>query len=176
MRRLHAAALVTLDGVMQDPGGFGETAEGGWAAGYFDDEAVADSIEQLMGCDTFLCGRVTYERLFQAWSGASGEYLQLINQMPKLVASTTLTGRLDWNATVIDGDIAERVSALKQEPGKDVVLYGSATLVRTLIDHNLIDTYKLSIFPFTLVRGRRLFPADAPPVSLHLTRVRTLKT
>nr|WP_052478616.1 dihydrofolate reductase family protein [Kibdelosporangium sp. MJ126-NF4]CEL19472.1 Dihydrofolate reductase [Kibdelosporangium sp. MJ126-NF4]CTQ94730.1 Dihydrofolate reductase (EC 1.5.1.3) [Kibdelosporangium sp. MJ126-NF4] len=177
MRRLHAAALVTLDGVIQDPGGFGETADGGWAGGYFDDEAVADSIEQLAGCDTFLCGRVTYELLSRTWSGADGEYLERINSMPKLVASTTLAGRLDWNAEVIGGDVIERISSLKHEPGKDIIMYGSATLMRHLADHDLVDTYKLSIFPITLGRGRRLFPDKGlRQQALSLTNVKTLQT
>lgn len=176
MRRLHVATLMTLDGVIQDPGGFGETADGGWAGGYFDDEAVRDSVDQLRAADTFLCGRRTYELLRRTWAGGHGEYAEIMNRLPKLVASTTLKDPLDWNATVLRGGVAERVAELKQRPGRDIVMYGSPTLMRALAEHNLIDTYKISIFPLTLGRGTRLFPDAVDPTSLHLTHSKTLGT
>jgi dihydrofolate reductase len=176
MRKLHAAALVSLDGVAQDPGGFGETDRGGWAGAYFDEDAVRSSMDQLAGADTFLLGRVTYELLSRTWSGATGEYLEMIDKMPKLVASTTLRGPLGWNATLIDGDVADRIAAYKREPGKDIVMYGSPTLLRTLMAHDLVDTYKISVCPLVLGRGTRLFADGGPAADLRLTDTTTLRT
>ena len=176
MRKLHAAALVTLDGVMQDPGGFGETDQGGWAGPYFQDEAVRDSMDQLAEADTFLCGRRTYELLSRAWSGTSGEYPEMINRMPKLVVSTTLRAPLDWNATLIEGDPVERITELKHGPGKDIVMYGSVPLLRTLMHHDLIDTYKVFVFPVVLGRGTRLFPDSATPTTFELVTAKPLRS
>ncbi|WP_433323167.1 dihydrofolate reductase family protein [Spirillospora sp. CA-294931] len=176
MRKLHAATLVTLDGVMQDPGGFGESDFGGWAGPHFTEEAVRDAVDQLAAADTFLCGRVTYELLSRAWSGNTGEYLGVINKMPKLVASTTLREPLEWNATLIKGDVAENLTALKRRPGKDIVMYGSATLMRTLMRHNLVDTFKISVFPMVLGQGTRLFPEGFTATTLQLADVKTLRS
>src|SRR5262249_15665609 len=148
MRKLKASLLVTLDGVIQDPGGFGETDQGGWAQPFFTDDARQSSYEQVMAADYFLCCRLTSQLLSKARGKVSGsDYLDRINAMPKLVASRTLTGQLEWNATVIDGDVAEAIRQLKQEPGGDIVLYGSASLMQTLMKHDLIDESRISIHP-----------------------------
>src|SRR5262249_47720377 len=139
MRKLVTAQLVTLDGVMQDPGGFGELAHGGWTHQHFDEEAVQHSIDLHHASDLFLCGRVTYELLSKAWSGNTGEYPDLVNTAPKLVASTTLPEPLDWNARLIKGDVVEEITRIKQQPGKNIIMYGSATLMRTLLRRDLVD-------------------------------------
>lgn len=174
--RQTAEQVVEAFGAEQEVGGFGETAEGGWAGGYFNDEAVADSVEQLSGCDTFLCGRVTYELLSRAWAGSTGEYPEMINRIPKLVASTTLSGELPWNAAVIDGDVVGQLAALKQEPGEDIIMYGSPTLMHSMAVHDLIEAYKVSICPITLGRGIRLFPEGLPRNTFDLTNVKPLST
>jgi dihydrofolate reductase len=98
MRKLMVSTLVTLDGVIQDPGGFGETAQGGWASPYFSEDAVQESYENLMDSDYFLCGRVTYELLSRAWGKIKeGPYLERMNAIPKLVASKTLKN--PWSGT-----------------------------------------------------------------------------
>jgi dihydrofolate reductase len=108
----------TLDGVIQDPGGFGETAHGGWANPYFTADAQQDALEHLQAAGYFLVGRATYELLRKAWSNVKGSaYLDRMNEIPKLVASATLTGSLPWNATVISGDVAGEIARLKQQPG-----------------------------------------------------------
>src|SRR4030095_2150237 len=111
MRKLVVSTLVTLDGVIQDPGGFGETAQGGWASPYFNEDAARDSYERLMESDYFLCGRVTYELLSKAWGRIKeGPYMERMNAIPKLVASTTLKEPLEWNPSLIKDDVAQEVA------------------------------------------------------------------
>jgi len=111
MRKLSVSTLVTLDGVIQDPGGFGETAQGGWGNPYFTADAQQAALERLRASDYFLIGRVTYELLRKAWGDTKGgAYLDRMNEIPKLVASTTLTGPLPWNATAISGDVAAEIA------------------------------------------------------------------
>jgi dihydrofolate reductase len=175
MRKLSVSTLVSLDGIIQDPGGFGETEYGGWANPYFTDYAQATALRHLQASDYFLIGRRTYELLNQAWGGIKhGAYLQRMNEIRKLVASTTLTGPLEWNATVIDGDVATAVAALKQEGGGDIEVYGSATLVQTLMRHDLIDEYRVAVHPVILGHGTPLFPQSGVSATLELAGARTL--
>jgi dihydrofolate reductase len=154
MRKLTVSTLVTLDGVVQDPGGFGETADGGWAGPYFDDEAGGLAFEQVLASDVFLLGRETYELFKEYWTRVQeGDYAARINSMPKLVASTTLREPLEWNATLIDGDIAEEVTKLKGDDGGEILMYGSPTLMRTLAAHSLVDEYKFWVHPIILSSG-----------------------
>jgi dihydrofolate reductase len=97
-----------------------------------------------------------------------------MNEIPKLVASTTLSGPLSWNATVINGDVAAEIVRLKQESGGDIEVYGSATLVQTLMRHNLIDEYRIAVHPIVLGRGTQLFPQGGVNATLQLTGSRTL--
>ncbi|RZS45113.1 dihydrofolate reductase [Herbihabitans rhizosphaerae] len=157
MRKLKAGGFMTLDGVFQDPGGFGELDGGGWALPYFSDAARDDAIAGIEASDLFLCGRVTYELLSTAWSGNEGEYADRLREIPKLVASRTLRGPLTWNASVLDGDVPEAVAELKVLPGKDIVMYGSGTLLRTLLRHGLVDEVAVGVHPLVLGEGKRLF-------------------
>lgn len=177
MRKLTVSTLVTLDGVIQDPGGFGETEQGGWANPFFDDQAQQESLDRLLASDYFLIGRVTYELLYKTWGNIKGgAYLDRMNEIPKLVASRTLSGRLEWNATVIDGDVAERIAALKQESGGDIEVYGSANLVQTLMQHELVDEYRVGVHPIVLGGGVRLFPDNGVAAQLRLVSADTLAT
>ena len=153
MGKLSVSTLVTLDGVIQDPGGFGETSQGGWGNPYFTEEAQQDAYEHLMASDYFLCGRVTYELLSKTWGKIKGgPYLDRMNSIPKLVASRTLTEPLEWNATLIKGDVPGAIAKLKVE-GKNIEMYGSADLMQTLIEHDLIDEYRIWVHPFVIGRG-----------------------
>jgi dihydrofolate reductase len=175
MRKLSVSTLVSLDGVIQDPGGFGETADGGWANPYFTADAQQTALEHLQAADYFLTGRVTYELLHKAWGSIRGSaYLDRMNEIPKLVASSTLTGPLPWNATAVNGDVAAEIARLKGEPGGDIEVYGSVTLVQTLMRHNLIDEYRIAVHPIVLGGGTRLFPQGGVPATLRLTSTRTL--
>ena len=177
MRKLKVSTLITLDGVIQDPGGFGETDEGGWANPYFTDDARQDAYEHLMTSDHFLCGRVTYELLSKAWSEIKGgPYLERMNNIPKLVASRTLKEPLEWNATLIKGDVAKEITKLKQQPGKDIEMYGSASLLQTLMKHNLVDEYRIWVHPLVIGGGKRLFPQSGENAKLQLVNTKTLSS
>jgi dihydrofolate reductase len=177
MRKLSVSTLVSLDGVIQDPGGFGEQDFGGWANPYFTDEMQAESLRHLQASDYFLLGRRTYQLMVKAWGDIKhGEYMQRMNEIPKLVASTTLTGPLEWNATLLDGDVAEAVAQLRQQSGGDIEVYGSPTLVQTLMKHDLIDEYRIAVHPVVLGHGTTLFPQNGVSATLQLTSARTLDT
>jgi dihydrofolate reductase len=177
MRKLNVSTLVTLDGVIQDPGGFQELEEGGWGNRYFDEEAQSYALEHLRESDAFLCGRVTYEVFKEFWPQVKeGEYAQTLNQMPKFVASRTLDEPLEWNATLLQGDVGDAVAELKRQEGRDIVTYGSAGLMATLMEHDLIDEYRIWIHPFVIGTGTRLFAEGVPTRNLELAEARTLGT
>ena len=175
MRKLSVSTFVTLDGVIQDPGGFGETADGGWANPYFTAAAQQTALEHLQAADFFLTGRVTFELLHKTWGDIrGGAYLDRMSEISKLVASTTLTGPLPWNATIIGGDVATEIARLKAEPGGDIEVYGSATLVQTLLRHDLIDEFRIHVHPIVLGGGTQLFPQGGVPATLRLAGTSTL--
>src|SRR4051794_17556067 len=174
MRKLIVSTLVSLDGVIQDPGGFGETEQGGWANQYFTEQARQEALDRLLASDYFLMGRTTYELMYRSWGNVKGggPYLARTNEIPKLVASNTLTGSLPWNATVIQGDVAEELSRLKQQDGGDIEMYGSATLTQTLMQHDLIDEYRVAVHPLVLGDGTRLFTEGGVRPTLRLSNAR----
>jgi dihydrofolate reductase len=177
MRNLNVSTLVTLDGVIQDPGGFQELDEGGWGNRYFDDEAQSYALDHLRESDAFLCGRVTFEVFKEFWPQVKeGEYAQTLNRMRKYVASRTLSEPLEWNATLLKGDVADAVSDLKQQGGRDIVVYGSAGLMATLMAHDLIDEYRIWIHPLVIGTGTQLFDEGVPMRTLELVETRQLST
>jgi dihydrofolate reductase len=165
---------MTLDGVMQDPGGFGEIEGGGWANAYFDAEASTYALGVLKRSDYFLCGRNTYDLFKEFWSPIKeGEYAQTMNALPKLVVTTKPVGNLEWNAKALTGDVIQQITELKQQDGKDIIMYGSATLTQSLMQHDLIDEYKVWVFPLTLGHGRKLFTEE---INLQLKGVQRFET
>jgi dihydrofolate reductase len=177
MRKLTVSTLVTLDGVIQDPGGFGETEQGGWGNPYFTEESAQIAHEHLMASDYFLCGRVTYELLSKTWGKIKGgPYLDRMNSIPKLVASRRLTEPLEWNARLIKGDVAQEIGKLKREPGKGIEMYGSAALMQTLMKHDLIDEYRIWIHPFVIGRGKRLFVDGGETAKLRLVDTKPISS
>jgi dihydrofolate reductase len=177
MRRLNVSTLVTLDGVIQDPGGFQELEEGGWANRYFDDEAQSLALEHLRESDAFLCGRVTYEVFKEFWPQVKeGEYAETLNQMPKFVASRTLEEPLEWNATRLRGDVGDAVAELKRQEGRNIVTYGSARLMATLMERDLVDEYRIWTHPLVLGAGTQLFAEGVPTRNFELAESRTLGT
>lgn len=162
MRKITAGVFVTLDGVVQDPGGFGEIEHGGWAISYFDEAAARRSTEALVASDTFLMGRSTFETLEKAWSRNTGPYAEAMHKIPKLVVSRTLTGPLTWNATALTGEAAETVAELKQGPGGDIIMYASFTLIRTLLRENLLDELNVGVHPVVVGEGKRIFDGVLP--------------
>ena len=160
MRKVVAAEYVTVDGVMTDPGGVGEIERGGWSSPYFNEELADYQSEQLFASDALLLGRVTFEGFAAAWPSmeeTEGEFAVRMNTLPKFVASRTLDEPLEWNGTLLKGDLAEEVATLKEQPGDDLLIYGSGELVNVLHEHGLIDEYRLMVFPVTLGMGKPLF-------------------
>lgn len=148
MRKLVESTFVTLDGVISDPQN--------WGPPYWDDEHNAYSGKLLFAADALLLGRKTYEGFAQAWPSRSGdEYTDRINSMPKHVASTTLK-EAQWNSTIIEGDVAEGVAEIKQQPGEDILKFGTGVLDHTLIEHGLVDEFHLWLFPVVAGGGDRL--------------------
>jgi dihydrofolate reductase len=163
MRSVVAAEYVTVDGVMQDPGGVGEIEHGGWSNPYFNDELAKYQTEQLFASDALLLGRETFAGFAAAWpsmEGTEGDFAVRMNTLPKYVASRTLEDPLPWNGKLLEGDVAEAVAGLKEQPGDDILIYGSAQLVNMLRSHDLIDRFRLMVFPVMLGAGKRLFNAD----------------
>jgi dihydrofolate reductase len=176
MRKIVAAEYVTVDGVMTDPGGVGEIEQGGWSNAYFNDELARYQSDQLFASDALLLGRVTYEGFAAAWpvqEEEEGEFGVRMNALPKFVASTTLDEPLEWNATLLEGDVAEAVRQLKQQPGQDILIYGSGELVNALMPHDLIDEYRLMVHPVILGSGKRLFRGANETVTLRLAAAET---
>ena len=169
MGNVVVSEFVTVDGVMEDPGGAEGFERGGWAF-QFDRGPEGDKfkLDEVMASDVLLLGRVTFEGFAAAWPSRTGEFADKFNTMPKYVVSKTL-GEPEWsNSTVIRGDVAAAVAKLRQEPGGDILVNGSAQLVRELAEHDLVDEYRLMVFPVVLGRGKRLFleTSDATPVRL----------
>ena len=179
MRKVVAAEYVSVDGVMQDPGGVGEIEQGGWTNPCFNDELAKYQSDQLFDSDALLLGRVTYQGFAAAWPSmeeTEGEFAVRMNRLPKYVASTTLTEPLEWNATLLKGEVPKEVQKLKQQPGRDILIYGSGELVNTLMRHNLIDEYRLMIFPVLPGGGKPLFRYGHSTTALRLCGTRTTST
>ena len=170
MRKIVAGLFVSLDGVMESPEQ--------WHFPYFNDEMGQAVASQMAASDTMLLGRRTYEEFAGYWAnqGSEVEFADQINQTPKLVASTTLTS-VDWqNSTLIRGDVAQELRRIKREPGKDISITGSATLVRSLLRDGLIDELRLLLHPIVVGSGRRLFEDGGDRVPLKLVESRTFST
>jgi dihydrofolate reductase len=179
MRKLAVNTFMSLDGVMQSPGGPDEDPTGGftlggWSAPYFDEEMmqrVAESAPYEL-----LLGRGTYEIFAAHWPYDEGPIADHLNSTRKHVASTTLK-EVDWNnSTLITGDVAEYVATLKSEDGPEIQVHGSPGLVQTLLEHDLIDEFRLWIFPIVVGTGKRFFGAGAIPAALKLVDSKVSKT
>ena len=177
--RVVAVEYVTVDGVMQDPGGVGEIEHGGWSNQYFDDELAKVQTEQLNASGALLLGRVTFDGFAAAWPSmeeTEGQFAVRMNALPKYVASRSLKQPLPWNGLLLDGDVVEEVAKLKEQPGQDLLIYGSSELVNALHPHGLIDLYTLMVFPVTLGVGKRLFQEGTDKSDLRLTDARATDT
>ena len=173
--RVVVSEFVTLDGVMEDPGGAEGMDGGGWAF-QFDRGAEGDKFkgDELFASDALLLGRRTYEGFAAAWPSRTDEagFADKMNSMPKYVVSSTLSDP-EWNnARVISGDVAQEISALRMQPGRDILVGGSCQLVHALMKHQLIDELRLMIFPVVLGRGKRLFPDGTDKTPLHVVDVK----
>jgi dihydrofolate reductase len=167
VRKIIASEFVTLDGVMEDPS---------WTFQFSSEEQDRFKFDELAASDALLLGRATYECFAAAWpqmEEQTGEYGAWMNGYPKYVVSTTLE-EAEWNnSTLIKENVAEEVSRLKQQPGKDVLIFGSGDLVNTLMRHGLIDEYRLMVFPVVVGSGKRLFREGIDQTALKLVDTKT---
>lgn len=180
MRKLVVSAFVSLDGVVQAPGGPDEDREGGFAHGgwlvpHFSEEMGAFVTDLTRRADALLLGRKTYEIFAATWplAGADDPLGAKLNSMPKYVASRTLRA-VEWqNSTLLTGDVASAVAALKAQPGGEIQVHGSGDLIQTLLRHDLVDEFSLLIFPVLVGDGKRLFAGGTLPRTLALTGTST---
>lgn len=165
MRKVIVSEFVSLDGVMENPA---------WTFQFGSEEQERFKFDELFACDALLLGRVTYQGFAAAWPNmqGTGSYGERMNSMPKYVASRTLN-QMEWNASLIKGDLAEEISRLKQQPGQDILVFGSAELVYALTDLGLVDEYRLMVFPIILGGGKRIFREAGQQKILKLIGTKT---
>jgi dihydrofolate reductase len=175
MSKIVVFNSITLDGVMQAPGGPDEDrrggfTRGGWAQPYNDEVMANLAAEGMADAGPLLFGRRTYEQFYSYWPHQTDNpYTDVLNSSQKYVASRTLAEPLAWqNSTLLQGDAAAAVAELRDRPGKDIVVMGSGDLLQTLMRHGLVDSYILLIHPLVLGSGRRLFPDNGPDAKLRL--------
>lgn len=170
MRKIVAGLFVSLDGVMESPDK--------WHYPYFNEEMGAAVGTHMAAADTMLLGRRTYQEFAALWPNAGGDdpFAAQINNTPKLVVSTTLDTVAWQNSTLIKGSVAEELTKLKQQPGKNIAITGSATLVRSLLRDNLLDELHLLVHPIVVGSGKRLFEDGGDPVALTLVDAQTFST
>ncbi len=179
MRKVIASEFVALDGVIENPS---------WTFRFTGKEQQKFKFDELSASDALLLGRGTYEGFAAAWPRMTeqagelsasdalllGRYADMMNGYPKYVASTTLQEPLEWNnSTLIEGEVAEEVFRLKQQPGKDILVFGSGKLVNSLMRDELIDEYRLMIFPIIVGSGQRLFADGIDEMVLRLVDTET---
>ena len=175
MGRIVVTEFVSLDGVVEDPGGSEDFKHGGWSFEYNrGEDGDKFKLDEALDADALLLGRVTYEGFAAAWPSRDGEFADKFNNMPKYVVSSTLD-KAEWNnSTLLDGDVVEEVSKLRQEPGGDIVVHGSAQLVQALLEHDLVDELRLMVFPVVLGSGKRLFGETSDKTRLRLADSKTV--
>jgi dihydrofolate reductase len=158
MGKIVVTEFVSLDGVMEDPGGSESFRHGGWS---FEisrgDEGDRFKLDETMASDALLLGRATYEGFAEAWPTRDGEFADKFNTMPKHVVSSTLRDPEWTNSTVVEGDLVDVVARLKEQYERDIVVHGSATLVQALIENGLVDELRLMVYPVVLGTGKRVF-------------------
>jgi dihydrofolate reductase len=174
MAKIVVTEFVSLDGVMEDPGGAEDFKYGGWT---FEisrgDEGDKFKLDEALTAKALLLGRTTYEGFAAAWPSREGEFADKFNTMPKYVVSSTLEDP-EWNnTTVLKGDVAESVARLRDEQDGDIVVHGSAQLANALLEHDLVDELRLMVFPVVLGTGKRLFgdTSDKKPLRLVDSKV-----
>ncbi|HZB08685.1 MAG TPA: dihydrofolate reductase family protein [Rubrobacter sp.] len=159
MRKLVVTEFMSLDGVMEEPA---------WTFPYWNDEIAKFKGEESSSSDALLLGRVTYQAFAAAWPQSKDKGADYFNSVRKYVVSKILEEPLEWkNSTLIKDDIVEQITNLKQQKGKNIAVHGSASLVQTLMQHNLVDHYRLLVYPVVVGKGKRLF-GEGIPATLKL--------
>ena len=177
MGKLVVTEFISIDGVIEDPGGAEDFAHGGWVFQFErGEEGNKFKLDEVLEAEAQLLGRVTYEGFAAAWPSRTDEagFAERMNAMPKYVVSSTLR-ELTWNnSTLIEGDVAAEVAKLKKQVPGDILVAGSATLVRALVDHDLVDELRLMVFPIVLGSGKRLFGDSASTKTFRLVESRSV--
>ena len=174
MAKIVVSQFVSLDGVIEDPGGSEKWDRGGWAFKYErGPEGDKFKLDEVMASDALLLGRVTYEGFAEAWPSRSGEFADKFNGMRKYVVSTTMDAA-EWNNSIVvkPDQLVDTVTKLRQEPGGDVLVNGSAQLIAALRANDLVDEYRLMVFPTVLGGGKRVFADDGNVSGLRLMDAR----
>ncbi|HET8839809.1 MAG TPA: dihydrofolate reductase family protein [Ktedonobacteraceae bacterium] len=161
--KIVASMLMALDGVVENPQ---------WTVPFRSEESQRYKFDELVASDALLLGRITYQELAAGWPGIPGAYGERINRMPKYVPTTTLQ-EAEWNATLIKDHIVEEVTRLKQESGQDLLIFGSVELIHSLMQEDLIDEYRLMVFPIVVGNGKRLFPGESQQKEFNLVQSHT---
>jgi dihydrofolate reductase len=175
MGKLVVTEFVSIDGVFEDPGGAESYEHGGWTFEYDrGDEGNQFKLDELMNAEVQLLGRVTYEGFAAAWPSRDGPFADKLNNDPKVVVSTTLTDPSWQNTTVVSDNVAEEIAKLKEGTEGTILVAGSATLVATLLEADLVDELRLMVFPTLLGRGKRLFPGGIDRLKFELTETKTV--
>ena len=173
MGKVIVTEFITIDGVVEDPGGSENLERGGWAFEFSrGDDGDQFKLDEVMGAEALLLGRTTYEGFAAAWPEREGDFADKFNSMPKYVVSSTLKDPA-WNNTHVLGSAAD-VERLKSEVDGDILVNGSVQLVRALLDAGLVDELRLMVFPLVLGEGRKLFGDEAAKVPLALTELRAV--
>ena len=175
MGKIVVTEFVSLDGVMEDPGGAEDYKHGGWTFTFErGDDGNKFKLDETMDTEALLLGRVTYEGFADAWPSREGEFADKFNTMPKYVVSSTLQDP-DWaNTTVLEGDLAQSVAKLKTAHDGDIVVHGSASLAQALVENDLVDALHLMVFPVVLGEGKRLFGPTSDKKRLRLADSKTV--
>jgi dihydrofolate reductase len=169
MGRIVVTEFVSVDGVVEDPGGSEDFERGGWAFEFNrGEEGDKFKFDETLGSDALLLGRVTYEGFADSWPQRTGEFADLFNSMPKYVVSSTLEDPEWTNTTVLEGDLADAVARLKEQHERDIVVHGSPQLVQALIQQDLVDELRLMVFPVVLGSGKRIFGETSDKKALRL--------
>jgi dihydrofolate reductase len=175
MAEIIVTEFVSLDGVMEDPGGAERFKYGGWT---FEIERGVEGdnfkLEETMDSDALLLGRVTYEGFAAAWPSREGDFADKFNTMPKYVVSSTLESPEWEHSSVLDGDVVESVERLRRELDGRIVVHGSAQLAQALLEHDLVDELRLMVFPVVLGSGKRMFGETSDKKRLQLVDSRTV--
>ncbi|HEX2808390.1 MAG TPA: dihydrofolate reductase family protein [Kineosporiaceae bacterium] len=167
MRRLVVTEFISLDGVVEAPGGEPTHPHAGWTFPYGTADLYEYKLRETLDAESLLLGRVTYQGFSAAWSQREGEFADKMNTMPKHVVTGTLTD-LTWNASPLTGDVAKAVTALKEDDGGPILVAGSATLVRALLAGGLVDELRLMVYPVAIGGGRTIWPQNRDKIALEL--------
>ena len=175
MGRIVVTEFVSLDGVVEDPGGAEDFKYGGWSFEFNrGEEGDKFKLDETMSADALLLGRKTYEGFAEAWPTRDGEFADKFNSMPKYVVSSTLEDPEWTNSTVLGGDLVTAVEQVKEREAGDVVVHGSPQLVQSLLEHDLVDELRLMVYPVVLGAGKRLFGETSDKKRLRLASSQTV--